>query len=44
VDTRRSTSCGGDDHGYNRQAEIDVLRHGQGQPASQLVPPGILHT
>ena len=27
--------------GYNRQAEIDVLRHGQGQPASQLVPPGI---
>ena len=27
--------------GYNRQAEIDVLRHGQGRPASQLVPPGI---
>jgi oligopeptide transport system substrate-binding protein len=27
--------------GYNRQAEIDVLRHGQGKLASQLVPPGI---
>ena len=26
---------------YNRQAEIDVLRHGQGKLASQLVPPGI---
>jgi ABC-type transport system substrate-binding protein len=27
--------------GYNRQAEIDVLRYGQGKLASQLVPPGI---
>lgn len=27
--------------GYNRQEEIDVLRHGQGTAASQLVPPGI---
>jgi oligopeptide transport system substrate-binding protein len=27
--------------GYDRQAEIDVLRHGQGKLASQLVPPGI---
>jgi oligopeptide transport system substrate-binding protein len=27
--------------GYNRKAEIDVVRHGQGEPASQLVPPGI---
>jgi len=27
--------------GYNRQAELDVLRYGQGQLASQLVPPGI---
>jgi len=27
--------------GYDRQQEIDVLRHGQGRLASQLVPPGI---
>src|SRR6266567_1112925 len=27
--------------GYDRQAEIDVLRYGQGKLASQLVPPGI---
>jgi oligopeptide transport system substrate-binding protein len=27
--------------GYNRQEEIDVLRHGQGKLASQLVPPNI---
>jgi oligopeptide transport system substrate-binding protein len=27
--------------GYDRQAEIDIVRNGQGQPASQLVPPGI---
>ncbi len=27
--------------GYDRRAEIDVLRHGQAEPASQLVPPGL---
>lgn len=27
--------------GYDRRAEIEVLRHGQGEPASQLVPPGL---
>jgi ABC-type transport system substrate-binding protein len=27
--------------GYDRQAEIDQVRHGQGVLASQLVPPGI---
>ena len=27
--------------GYDRKAEIAVLRHGQGEPASQLVPPGL---
>jgi peptide/nickel transport system substrate-binding protein len=27
--------------GYDRQAEIDLVRHGQGVLASQLVPPGI---
>ena len=27
--------------GYDRQAEIDQVRHGQGALASQLVPPGI---
>src|SRR5207247_10991843 len=27
--------------GYDRQAEIDVRRYGQGKLASQLVPPGI---
>jgi ABC-type transport system substrate-binding protein len=27
--------------GYDRQREIDVLRHGQGLLASQLVPPGV---
>jgi ABC-type transport system substrate-binding protein len=27
--------------GYDRKAEIEVLRHGQAEPASQLVPPGL---
>src|SRR5438477_1857278 len=27
--------------GYDRQAEVDLVRRGQGAPASQLVPPGI---
>jgi ABC-type transport system substrate-binding protein len=27
--------------GFDRQAEIDVIRHGQAEVASQLVPPGI---
>jgi ABC-type transport system substrate-binding protein len=27
--------------GYDRRAEIEVLRHGQAEPASQLVPPGL---
>ena len=27
--------------GFDRQAEIDVIRHGQAKLASQLVPPGI---
>ena len=27
--------------GYNRQEDIDVLRHGQGKLATQLVPPGV---
>jgi ABC-type transport system substrate-binding protein len=27
--------------GYDRQAEIDLVRHGQGILASQLVPPGL---
>ncbi|HTS21283.1 MAG TPA: ABC transporter substrate-binding protein [Casimicrobiaceae bacterium] len=27
--------------GYDRQAEIDLVRHGQGLLASQLVPPGM---
>lgn len=26
---------------YDRRAEIEVLRHGQAEPASQLVPPGL---
>ena len=27
--------------GYDRKAEIEVLRHGEAEPASQLVPPGL---
>ncbi len=27
--------------GYDRRAEIEVVRHGQAEPASQLVPPGL---